>query len=121
MIQDKLQDYENAFSGIIGQKDAKLHIASALISQRHLIISGPPGIGKTSIAKSIAKLLGEVVVNDCGYHCDPQVPLCPVCVHAAKEGRNMPTTLLQPEERFIRIQGSPDLTAEDLIDEAYRL
>ena len=115
LIQDKLHDYENAFSGIVGQNYAKKHIASALISQRNLIISGPPGIGKTSIAKSIAQLLGKITVNDCGYHCSPSQPLCPICVHAQREGRKMPTRELEPEERFIRVQGSPDLTAEDLL------
>jgi Mg-chelatase subunit ChlI len=114
-MREQLMDYENAFQGIIGQKDAKIHIASALISQRNMIISGPPGIGKTSIAKSITKILGSITVNDCGYHCDPKTPLCPVCIHAKKEGRSMPTINLKPEERFIRVQGSPDLTAEDLL------
>lgn len=77
---DALKDYENAFSGIIGQSHAKRQIASALIAHRNLIIAGPPGIGKTSIAKSVAKLLAP----------DGSAP-------------------------FVRVQGSPDLTAEDLI------
>ena len=77
---DHLKEYETAFSGIIGQSEAKRQIASALIAQRNIIISGPPGIGKTSIAKSVARLLAA----------DGSAP-------------------------FVRVQGSPDLTAEDLI------
>ena len=77
---DALKDYENAFSGVIGQNDAKRQVASALLAKRNIIISGPPGIGKTSIAKSVAHLLSP----------NGSAP-------------------------FIRVQGSPDLTSEDLI------
>ncbi|MFT4309303.1 MAG: ATP-binding protein [Candidatus Woesearchaeota archaeon] len=112
---EKLMDYNNAFFGIIGQEEAKKHIASAIMTNRNIIISGPPGIGKTSIAKSIAMLLGSITVNDCGYHCDPKEPLCPVCINAVREGKSMPVRELSPEERFIRVQGSPDLASEDLL------
>lgn len=114
-INEKLKDYENAFTGIIGQSMAKKQIASTLMSGRSLIISGPPGIGKTSTAKTVAGMLGETTVNDCGYNCSPNNPLCPICLKAKKEGREMPTKTLKGEDRFIRVQGSPDLTAEDLI------
>ena len=48
---------EEIFTKIIGQNKVKKQIKSALIAQRSIILVGPPGIGKTTIAKSIANLL----------------------------------------------------------------
>lgn len=70
---------------IIGQERTKKQLKSALLMGRNIIILGPPGIGKTTLAKNVAELL-------------------PPKKAKAKE-----------EERFVRVQGSPDLTAEDLI------
>lgn len=70
------------FSDILGQEDVKKHLKSALLSERNIVLVGAPGIGKTTLAKNIAKLMPEI------------------------EGKKAP---------FVRVQGSPDLTAEDLI------
>ncbi len=61
---------------ILGQENVKQQLKSAVLAKRNVIIVGPPGVGKTTIAKGIAKASGDI---------------------------------------FIRVQGSPDLTAEDLI------
>lgn len=66
------------FDAIIGQDAAKQALKSALLARRNAILIGPPGVGKTTLAKSVAQALGD------------EVP-------------------------FVRVQGSPDLTAEDLI------
>lgn len=68
---------EDIFQDIIGKEDAKFQIKSALAAGRHIILVGPPGCGKTTFGKCIAKAL--------------------------------------PSKNFIRVQGSPDLTAEDLL------
>lgn len=74
-----ISDKKDQFTDILGQDKVKQQIKSALLMNRHIIIVGPPGIGKTTLAKNIAKLLPEGLKN------------------------------------FVRVQGSPDLTAEDLL------
>ncbi len=66
---------------VFGQEEVKRQVKSALLADRHIILVGQPGIGKTTLARNIAKLLPE-----------------------DEDG-----------ERFVRVQGSPDLTSEDLI------
>ena len=73
LLQEK-----DSFTDIIGQDIVKKAVKSALLANRHIIFVGPPGIGKTTLAKNIAKLLGK------------KIP-------------------------FVRVQGSPDLTVEDLL------
>ncbi len=115
MIFDELREAlikENKdFDEFIGQERVKNQLKSALISGHHVILIGPPGIGKTTLGKNIAKLLKEKEVMDCGFNCDPKDPWCPFC----KSGKITKKKILKPEDRFIRIQGSPDLTYEDLI------
>jgi len=101
---------EDPFTDILGQDEIKKQMKSALIVGRHILIIGPPGIGKTTLAKNISKLLPNLEVNDCAYHCSPNNPQCPEC----RAGKSKKKTI-QGSERFVRIQGSPDLTAEDLI------
>ena len=98
------------FTDILGQERTKRQLKSALLMDRHLIILGPPGIGKTTLAKNVAKLLPTLTLNECQYHCDPKQPLCPEC-----QTKKIKTKKVTGEERFVRVQGSPDLTVEDLL------
>jgi len=66
------------FDDIVGQEKVKISVKSALLANRHIILVGPPGIGKTTLAKNVSKLLGN-------------------------------------KTPFVRVQGSPDLTVEDLL------
>ncbi|MFH1400229.1 MAG: AAA family ATPase [Nanoarchaeota archaeon] len=99
------------FDDIIGQEDVKKAVKSALLMDRHILLVGQPGIGKTTLARSIAKIIDDKEVNDCPYHCDPARPICPIC----RSGEATQKVLLGGESFFVRVQGSPDLTAEDLI------
>jgi len=70
---------KDPFTEILGLSATKEQLKSALLMNRHVLIVGPPGIGKTTLAKNVAKILGAA------------------------------------EEKFVRVQGSPDLTVEDLL------
>lgn len=100
-MQDEFRNIlkkENAFSDIIGQIEAKRQLKSALLMGRNVIIVGPPGVGKTTIAKNVAKLMPDIDANE-------DYPW----------SKDQKRGLIKGEERFVRVQGSPDLTAEDLI------
>ncbi len=109
-FQKTLLEEKDCFTDIIGQTEAKHEIRSALLMNRHVIIVGPPGIGKTTLAKNVSKLLPKMTVNDCPYNCSPENPICPDC-RSTKKG----TKTIAGEKRFVRVQGSPDLTTEDLL------
>ncbi|MBT5023324.1 AAA domain-containing protein [Candidatus Woesearchaeota archaeon] len=106
---------EDSFTDILGQLRVKSELKSALAANRHILIIGPPGIGKTTIAKNLAKLLPEITVNDCPFNCNPNNPICPDCKSLKDQNKNPATKIISGIQRFVRVQGSPDLTAEDLI------
>lgn len=110
-IDNVSKDY---FNKILGQKKAKDQIKSALLVGRNIILEGPPGIGKTTLVKNIAEFLPEKEVNDCPFHCNPDNPVCPFCLEKIKKKEKIPTKILKGDELITRIQGSPDLTVEDL-------
>jgi len=100
------------FSDILGQRLVKEDLKSALLARRNIIIVGPPGVGKTTISRAIAHLMPSRVVNDCPFRCDPSAPSCPQCTAS---GATPTRITLSGDEAFVRVQGSPDLTAEDLL------
>lgn len=73
-------------NSVLGQEKVKRQLKSAILMNRHIVIVGPPGVGKTTLVKGVAKLLPKIDVDG---------------------------KLVNPP--FVRVQGSPDLTAEDLI------
>ena len=110
-LRKKLLQDVDLFTEIIGQSEAKKQLKTALLTERNMILVGPPGIGKTTLAKNVAKLLPDIKVNECSANCLPENPICPECI----SGKKQKERIVAGEKRFIRIQGSPDLTSEDLL------
>jgi len=113
MIKNKFKEQfvgKDPFTNILGQNVTKEQIKSALLMDRHILIIGPPGVGKTTIAKNVALLLPEIEVNECPYNCNPKEPLCPGC-----KAKKPKTKKIKGTERLVRLQGSPDLNVEDIL------
>ncbi len=97
-------------SNIVGKEKEKKEIAKILIAGRHFVLLGPAGVGKTTIAKEIANLLSPIEVIDA------PIPILKDEDHPLKEFYDTSKTkILEGKDRFIRVQGSPDLEVEDLI------
>ncbi len=123
-MRDKLIDCvkrgEDPLSRIIGQKEAKKQFLASVVAGHDVILKGPRGCGKTTMAKEMAKLLRPIeVIDGCEFNCQPGRISCPVCSHRysteQREVQPVPTKMISGLERFVRIQGSPDLTVQDLL------
>ena len=112
----KFQDLsKQTFPSIVGLADIKKQLQSALILGRHVVLVGGPGMGKTTLVRDVASLLEPQELNDCGFHCLPNAPVCPSCLSAFSKKESVPSKTFSGDELFVRVQGSPDLTVEDLI------
>jgi Mg-chelatase subunit ChlI len=96
----------------LGPVETKLEILAVLAAGRNLLLEGPVGSGKTLLGESIAAALPQITLAGCHFNCLPGEAACPQCragLVAAGE------VALAGGERFVRVQGSPDLFPEDLV------
>ncbi|TET87033.1 MAG: VWA domain-containing protein, partial [Dehalococcoidia bacterium] len=98
------------------EKEERQALLSSICSGHHVLLLGPPGSGKTSVANKISTILNDIeVVDGCPLNCLPEDASCPWCLQRKARGETLRSTTLRAAERVVRVQGSGGLVVEHLI------
>lgn len=104
------------FDGFQIEEETRQALLSSICSGHHILLLGPPGSGKTSVANKISAILNDIeVVEGCPLNCSPEDASCPWCLQRKARGETLRSTTLRAAERVVRVQGSGGLVVEDLI------
>jgi len=98
------------------EEEQRQALLSSICSGHHLLLLGPPGSGKTTIANGLTAILNDIeVVEGCPLNCSPQNASCPWCLERRAQGEILRSLTLPAAERVRKVQGSGGLVVEDLI------
>jgi len=103
------------FSALVGLSDPKLALVLSIIDPKigGVLISGPKGTGKSSLARSLISILPEIFVIECPFQCSPDDPrlMCKTC----REKYITDQTTLKTIERGMKIITLPLGATEDRV------
>ncbi|MCA1819509.1 MAG: ATP-binding protein [Thermoplasmatota archaeon] len=129
------------FPGVVMEDSALESLVASLLSGGHVLVLGPPGSGKTTLAKALWQIMPRdlFAVADCPLQCDPMslvdaafsrtVPPCPFCMASHGAGmhsgnldparikaKDVPVRRVQLREGhgFSRVQGSAEVFPDNL-------
>ncbi len=104
------------FEGVSISEASAAGIMASLLAGHHLLLAGPPGVGKTMIAERIVKLLADRnIVAGCPVYCNFDNPECPWCRLRISNKERLHPEVQPGISRVRKVSGSAELSVTDLI------